>query len=545
MKTIMISVLTICVMLADAVWAAQYPNTNSPLGTNVAAIADWNSELYFFDVARCWRGWENHGVTEGLMPPEQVDESGYPKYVNPDQNITIGWLNQSKPAGKYLVTWDGEATFTEHRQGPNACQIVERGNNWLVINGIAKEWWGLRLTSTNPNNHIRNLHIYAPGFWDEATHALKPGHDANNPWHPEYLKTLSRFSTIRFLDWMPINIDPEETRKYGVPVEWKDLKPANWWTWVSDGSAVHFHKYRHTGPAPCIRLCNALHANCWLPVPHRLSDNAVRKLAEYVRDNLNPDLEVIVEYGNECWNWGAAWAVPTQYCVDKSRELGIGDWGDGYYALRSIQIWKIFNDVFGNRANKVKKVLSWQRGSTYGFNLMYSLVIDKPQWNPNNIRPDYLAWAPYFSNFNPEGAKISPSIGLEPFMDEVINKIVPLNCTEMAELARYAAQRGAKPVCYEAGQHFFPGSPQDVEFYASVNRHPKMKPACINYLNTWLKHSNNGLMCWWQSTGLWGQYGYWGFKEYWNQPRSEAPKYDAIMTVIEEVAGPAPAVSSP
>jgi len=74
MKTIMISVLTICVMLADAVWAAQYPNTNSPLGTNVAAIADWNSELYFFDVARCWRGWENHGVTEGLMPPEQVDE---------------------------------------------------------------------------------------------------------------------------------------------------------------------------------------------------------------------------------------------------------------------------------------------------------------------------------------------------------------------------------------------------------------------------------------------------------------------------------------
>ena len=46
---------------------------------------------------------------------------------------------------------------------------------------------------SNPLNPIRNIRVLLPGFDD--TYAAK------SPFHPYFIKSLSRFNTLRFKDW--------------------------------------------------------------------------------------------------------------------------------------------------------------------------------------------------------------------------------------------------------------------------------------------------------------------------------------------------------
>ena len=47
---------------------------------------------------------------------------------------------------------------------------------------------------------------------------------------------------------------------------------------------------------------NMLDKDLWVNVPHKASDDYVRNLAQLLKDNLEPDRVVYVEYSNEVWN---------------------------------------------------------------------------------------------------------------------------------------------------------------------------------------------------------------------------------------------------
>ena len=66
-------------------------------------------------------------------------------------------------------------------------------------NGIA-----LSIRRTNTANPLRNIKLIAPGFL--ATHE-------HLPFHPSFLRQLTRFSTLRFMDWAHTNSVPAATKR--------------------------------------------------------------------------------------------------------------------------------------------------------------------------------------------------------------------------------------------------------------------------------------------------------------------------------------------
>ncbi|MES2143727.1 MAG: hypothetical protein V4516_05075, partial [Pseudomonadota bacterium] len=110
-----------------------------------------------------------------------------------------------------------------------------------------------------------------------------------------------------------------------------------------------------------IALANALDAEPWFTLPHLADDDYVRRFAEMVRDGLEPDRRVWVEFSNEVWNWQfqqASWA----------EEQGRLRWGEQYtwvqfYALRATEVAAIWTDVFGASADqRLVRVIGTQTG---------------------------------------------------------------------------------------------------------------------------------------------------------------------------------------
>src|SRR5688572_1747555 len=75
-------------VLAAASAGAVEPNHNSPLGINLAAVADWSTELPFVDVFRTSREWISQSRTSGAWDtgePLDLDADGWVRSLRPDQ----------------------------------------------------------------------------------------------------------------------------------------------------------------------------------------------------------------------------------------------------------------------------------------------------------------------------------------------------------------------------------------------------------------------------------------------------------------------------
>ena len=95
-----------------------------------------------------------------------------------------------------------------------------------------------------------------------------------------------------------------------------------------------------------VDLANAAGTDLWINVPHLMSDDGVTKMAAYIAANLRADLNVHVEYSNECWNISFTQSL---YCIGMSRSL-LGAPG-GYdptpfQVYRSVQVHRLFRQAF-------------------------------------------------------------------------------------------------------------------------------------------------------------------------------------------------------
>ena len=127
----------------------------------------------------------------------------------------------------------------------------------------------LTVTATNPDDPLRNIRVYYPGFEHTA---------ARFPFHPLYLKDLEWFETIRFMDWSHANSNDESV--------WAD-RPRRTQDYAALRKGVPLEDQ--------ILLANQLGANPWFTIPHNATDDYVRQFARTVRDTLRPDVTVYVE----------------------------------------------------------------------------------------------------------------------------------------------------------------------------------------------------------------------------------------------------------
>jgi hypothetical protein len=497
--------------------SAQYPNTGSPLGINLSGPNDYATQVVWYDMFLWFRGWEQ-STDGGAVPASQLDSCGWVKSLNAGQEAWVGHgagTNSHYPGGNYLLTWEGDGAMGVRQ----ACTFVsyDSVNHRAVVRvDSTQAWFGVKITRTNPANYIRNIHMYMPGFWDTGTFQLKAQY-RNDPWHPDFISMIERFRCLRFMDWGATN--------GANAVEWTDIKPANWW---NQSSSDYRATYSGVSPLWMVRLCNRIHADGWFCMPHQASDACMRQYATLLRDSLDPTLKVYVEFSNECWNW---MFVQTGWCRDLSVSLGISQGPAEGYAIRSAQMWAIFESVFAGQTSRLVKVLSAQSGAGDFATYMFPFI-NNVTYNPTHTQPNVLAIAPYIWNDDLPIASLTQN----QWFDSVMARVLTEKHNQIAAAHQAVRTLGLPLVTYEGGQHFVGTGTNAVNFYVAANQNPRMKQVYLQYLNDWFAQGG-GLFMHYSSCGLGGQYGSWGAKEWYNQPRAQAPKWDALMTFIEDSVG--------
>jgi hypothetical protein len=493
----------------------------SPIGTGLDPLTSWNAELPFLDIFKTsgsWMSgtadvWDDHRTLD-------LDEHGWVRSLRPGQRamtlMMFGsqlWVNSAYRGqmGRYTVLYDGEGTLEYY-----GARVVESqpGRDVIDLQPEPNDGLGLIITSVNPRNYLRNIRV------------LMPGATAGETFNPRFLEGLRGYSVIRFLAWM-----------VGPSVEDYAVTPHTWatrptpeearWESISRGAPVEI----------MVSLSNRVHANPWFNIPHLADDDFVRRFAETVRASLDPGLKVYVEHSNEVWN--ASYRSQYDYAAQRGLALGFSSDPDQarqrYHALRTRQIGAIFREVLGR--NRVVVVLATQDS-------VASISEEMLSWNGTAADVDALATAPYFGyelglkENEPRVARMS----LDDLFRELETDLIPIMNSGTEQQAAVARKYNLPLISYEGGQHLANlegGAIARVEaLFDAANRDPRMGRIYSKYLEDWNRITGGGLWVHLMSCGEAGRGGRWGAVEYLGQPRSEAPKYDAIQKWLEQGAAP-------
>jgi len=251
-----------------------------------------------------------------------------------------------------------------------------------------------------------------------------------------------------------------------------------------------------------------------------------------IKARLKPDLNIYVEYSNECWNgiFGQA-----RYCRDKGKELGLSD-NDyqaqlRYCSKRAVEIFGIWEDVFGG-TDRLVRILAAQSANPW----TSEQVTD---FEDAYKHGDALGIAPYFGNAlgNPKTQNEITQMTVDQVLDKCA-EYIEKNNQVIAKQARLAKERGLRLVAYEAGQHLVGhGGAENneplMELFHAANRHRRMKQLYLDYLTGW-KQNGGTLAAIFSSMGRYSKWGSWGLMEHQGQPPAEAPKYQAVLQFLQD-----------
>ena len=488
-----------------------YPNSNSPLGINVQGIDDWTTQWPFVDAFKISRPWisQRKNSPWGQGGPLNLTPDGWIASLDQDQYADTAVFDDGQghyPSGQYVLIYDGEGTINFPF---NTASVVSQTPGRILLNVVPQaSGIFIRILATNSNNPIRNIRLILPGF--ENTYQ-------NQPFHPLFLKRLSKFKTIRFMDWMKTNNSKISN--------WSDRPTLFSATFADKGVALEY----------MLKLANTLHANPWFNSPPLATDDYVRQFATMVRDQLHPSLKAHIEYSNEVWNGAFS---QTNYAQQQGLALGLAQ--DPYtaelryYSQRAVEIFQIWSQVFGGQDRLVRVLASQAVNPWAGTQVM--------TWKSAYKYADAYAIAPYLDGDNLNDPNQVDKI-LQMTQDQIIDKLLNQISNGMQQYVtnnyEQANKYGLKLFAYEGGSGLISSSmpadkePQVTALFEAVNRNPRMRNVYVNYLNMW-KASGGTLFNHFVDVGAYSKYGSWGALEYQNQDPNTAPKYLGLMDFIAQ-----------
>ncbi len=484
--------------------AGEITPAQSRLGMNLAGPSDWNTELPFVDVFRLSRQWisQRKGEPWGKGPPLELDANGWVKRLEPGcwaETPLCTIEGGHYPTGQYVCLYegDGQLDFGGVRRE------VSRQPGRIVFEPGGQGAFFLRIRRTNPENPVRNIRVIMPGF--EKTYR-------DNPWHPAFLARWRQFNTLRFMDFMHTN--GSKIRR------WADRPTPEHFTCTVRGVPLEL----------MLDLSNRLGANPWFCMPHEADDDYVRRFAQQVKRDLKPGLRVYVEYSNEIWN---SIFQQTRYSGDQGLKLGFAEkhWEAAwrYSAHRSVEMFRIWEEVFGGR-DRLVRVIASQAAVPY-------IAEQKLSFHDAFKDCDALGIAPYMSlNVPPKGERKRPGADvisnwtMEQLLDHVEQHSLP-ECTRWIQDNKKVADKyKLRLVAYEAGQHLVgvgggENNEKLTKLLTAANRHPRMGEFYTRYLDAW-RDAGGDLCAIFSSVGKFSKWGSWGLLEYFDD---NTPKYQAVL----------------
>jgi hypothetical protein len=392
--------------------------------------------------------------------------------------------------------------------GGDASKIEEVPGRMIVqVKGTGSIF--LRLNETDPADYVRDIRVVMPGF--QQTYEKQV-------FHPLFLERWRGVTVLRFMDWMNTNNSKQQ--------KWVDRPKTESATWTRDGGIPL---------EVMINLSNRLGADPWFCMPHLADDEYVRNFAKLVKEKLHPARRVYVEYSNEVWN---GQFEQSRWAGQKGLDLKIGEkpWDAGwhYTARRSVEIFKIWDGVFGGReasAKRLVRVLASQAGNAY-------VAEQILKFEDAHKSADALAIAPYFGmNVPQQGEELNAATvatwNVEKVLDHLEQKALPESLKWIADHKKVAEQHGVKLISYEAGQHAvgIQGGENNetlTKLFHDANRSARMGELYTKYLKGW-EENGGGLVCMFASVGGWSKWGSWGLMENYDDKAADYPKFSATM----------------
>jgi hypothetical protein len=240
------------------------------------------------------------------------------------------------PAGDYTLLYSGVAawgvvggTIVAQSPGRATVRVVAGATTGLRLRLLSTEALGERGTG----RYAHDVRLILPGF--ERTYATQP-------FAPDFLRSLAHVQLLRFSTWMRAN-------GYAASASWPGRPATQRFTQATaDGIA----------PEYMIALANATGADPWFTLPVGATNFYAYAFAQLVRQQLNPRLHPVFEYGDEVWRAGSAangWArmagANYRLAADPS------DAALAWYGQRSAQVLGLVRQAFGADARRVTGVI--------------------------------------------------------------------------------------------------------------------------------------------------------------------------------------------
>ena len=470
---------------------------SNPLGINLTEVGFWTPEWIWVDAFRKTKPWMCQSADSSIWDtgePLDMDADGWVRslaYNRAAGTVMLYNLNGHYPAGDYVCLYDGTGAIQFGRDG----HIVSSEPGRIVVNvNPTNQGIHLKVVATDPADYVRNIRMIMPGF--ESTYETQP-------FHPLFLERLNNPGFIRHMNWLRTN--------NSTHVNWSDRTPYTYYTQATtNGVSVE----------EMIDLCNRTNADAWFCMPHQATDAYIEQFAILVRDTLNPNLKAYVEHSNEVWN-----STFSQYEYARQQGIAMGFTSSSalkYHSVRSVQIFEIWEQVFGS-TDRLVRVLAGQHANP-------SAGVVVMDFQDAYQSADVWAVAPYFGGI----------FGRTPLVSEVVNWSVDelLDACEGDILTRRqmtvnhvnnANARGLSVIAYEGGQHLRGGgsweqNPTLTALFIATNRHPRMQDLYLMDMNGW-REAGGTWFAVYESVYIPTYYGSWGVLEYQDQDLSTAPKY--------------------
>ncbi|GFE70123.1 cadherin-like domain-containing protein [Chroococcus sp. FPU101] len=520
--------------------ASNTSNTSVKLGTNLSGLADYSTQLPFIDGFRTSRSWitQKTGVwntNEGNLL--NLDVNGYVKSLSTGgttQYTSVGTLLYRElqgryPSGRYLVLYDGEGTINYSFDALKDTTASTKGRDVINVTPSNAGIY-LSITATDPNqtgNYLRNIRVIPEASESSYTQQI---------FNRAFLDKTSPYGAVRLMDWMQINNSTQS--------QWSNRPTLNKASWATSGAPVEV----------MVQLANQLDIDPWFCMPHQATNEYVTNFAQYVKNNLEPERQVYVEYSNEVWNWQFQ---QTSWVNQQALAAGLSHYAD-WYSKRTTEITRIWDSVWGTDKDRVIGVMATQAANVWLGQRELSYAWDTTGAKSNDYYGiDAIAIAPYFGNYlgDPNTANqvaswaTQPDGGLNSLFDEITRGgilstspaggALQQSFSWMSNYANLAQQKGLQLLAYEGGQHLvgYGGAENNqtlTNLFTAANRDPRMGEIYRQYLNKWYELGGGSFMNY-SDIGNFTKWGSWGSLEYVGQNGS--PKYDALMDVIQSLQG--------
>ena len=517
--------------------AGRPPQLRSAIGTNLEGVAAWTSQVPFLNVMKASTGWISGDSTQWDNGKAlDLDADGWVRSLAPGQvarKLMLRDIGSHYPAGRYLVRYKGEGTLKFQfaaRVVPQSAIEPGQGGEMLIEVTPGNSGIYVGIEATNPANYLRDIEIIMPGGICEGSPFIHvPAAQACGQrrflpfaeyhhsllFYPLFADRLRAYSVLRFMDWMATN---------GSKVmNWPQRTPLSFHTWATPtGVPVEV----------MIALANRVGAHPWFTMPHQSDDAYATHFAQAVKARLDATLGVYVEYSNEAWN---AMFPQYAYAVDQGKSHRPAIDNMQYYALRAHIVGGIFKTALGSP--RVVAVLGGQAVNPW--TATRGLDYLNGRFGAAQATIDALAIAPYFAVMPaPEEAGKYTAMTLDTFFDHVRTRILPQVEADTAKYRATANRYGLHLISYEGGQHMVGvlGAQNNNELSAlfdAFNRDARIKQLYLDYLASW-KQAGGELFVHFTDVGIFSKWGRWGALEHIAQPRTAAPKFDAIQHFIEQ-----------